>query len=417
MLDDRKSAILRAVVECHIRTAQPVSSAYVAQLGDLAVSPATVRNEMAYLEQEGYLYQPHASAGRVPTDKGYRFFVDSLPGRAALTPTQAELVRHVLCQDARRARRDAGRDQWPAVEADRLRRRRGGAGGTRARTGALSAAGESHGPNGAGRRRAGQRFGGETPARAAQRNLGRPGRTGLGQRSRVPGRRHSGQGGLLPPTGDPAADALAEAAVQALRTPEPDTASGHVFIGGAARMATAFEAVGTIRTVLGILEQQYVLVALLKDVLDRGLTVAIGAEHGLVPLADCSIVVAPYDVDGERAGTVGVLGPTRMHYDQTLAAVAVVSKKLSKALRDAGERRSTRDQGRPGNREAEELQPWLRKTITPSSASAAMPPRTRSSARTESWHASSTRTVTPARPSKPRPRRSVSSSSTGLTRP
>ena len=101
-------------------------------------------------------------------------------------------------------------------------------------------------------------------------------------------------------------------------------------------MATAFEAVGTIRTVLGILEQQYVLVALLKDVLDRGLTVAIGAEHGLVPLADCSVVVAPYDVDGERAGTVGVLGPTRMHYDQALAAVAVVSKKLSRALARGG---------------------------------------------------------------------------------
>ncbi|HXW79847.1 MAG TPA: hypothetical protein VEJ84_10125, partial [Acidimicrobiales bacterium] len=78
-------------------------------------------------------------------------------------------------------------------------------------------------------------------------------------------------------------------------------------------------------------------VALLKDVLDKGLTVAIGAEHGIVPLADCSVVVAPYDVDGERAGTVGVLGPTRMHYDQTLAAVAVVSEKLSRALRDGGE--------------------------------------------------------------------------------
>ena len=116
-----------------------------------------------------------------------------------------------------------------------------------------------------------------------------------------------------------------------------DARLGHVFVGGAARMATAFEAVGTIRTVLGILEQQYVLVALLKDVLDKGLTVAIGAEHGLVPLADCSVVVAPYDVDGERAGTVGVLGPTRMHYDQTLAAVTVVSKRLSKALRDGGE--------------------------------------------------------------------------------
>ena len=97
-------------------------------------------------------------------------------------------------------------------------------------------------------------------------------------------------------------------------------------------MAAAFEAVATIRTVLGILEEQFVLVTLLKDVLDRGLTVAIGAEHGIVPLADCSVVVAPYEVDGERAGTVGVLGPTRMHYDQALAAVAVVSKKLTRAL-------------------------------------------------------------------------------------
>src|SRR5271156_2843735 len=93
MLDDRKSSILRAVVECHIRTAQPVSSAYVAELGELGVSPATVRNEMAVLEQEGYLFQPHASAGRVPTDRGYRFFVDSLPAQAALGPEQSELVR------------------------------------------------------------------------------------------------------------------------------------------------------------------------------------------------------------------------------------------------------------------------------------------------------------------------------------
>ena len=93
MLDDRKAAILRAVVECHIRTAQPVSSAYVAQLGDLSVSPATVRNEMAVLETEGFLFQPHSSAGRVPTDKGYRFFVDSMAGPTPLGPPQAELVR------------------------------------------------------------------------------------------------------------------------------------------------------------------------------------------------------------------------------------------------------------------------------------------------------------------------------------
>jgi heat-inducible transcriptional repressor len=125
--------------------------------------------------------------------------------------------------------------------------------------------------------------------------------------------------------------------VQALLTSEQSPGAGQVWVGGAARMAAAFEAVGTIRTVLGILEEQYVLVTLLKDVLDRGLTVAIGAEHGILPLADCSVVVAPYEVDGERAGTVGVLGPTRMHYDQALAAVAVVSKKLSRALSEGGD--------------------------------------------------------------------------------
>jgi heat-inducible transcriptional repressor len=143
--------------------------------------------------------------------------------------------------------------------------------------------------------------------------------------------------GALTFSGDLAVDALAGAAVQALLSPEQTPGAGQVWVGGAARMAAAFEAVGTIRTVLGILEEQYVLVTLLKDVLDRGLTVAIGAEHGILPLADCSVVVAPYEVDGERAGTVGVLGPTRMHYDQALAAVAVVSKKLSRALSEGGD--------------------------------------------------------------------------------
>jgi heat-inducible transcriptional repressor len=104
-------------------------------------------------------------------------------------------------------------------------------------------------------------------------------------------------------------------------------------------MAEAFDAVATIRQVLDILEQQFVLVTLIRDVLDRGLSVAIGAEHGVQPLAECSIVVAPYQVEGERAGTVGILGPTRMHYDQALAAVAVVSKRLGRTLSEGSEGR------------------------------------------------------------------------------
>jgi heat-inducible transcriptional repressor len=77
-LDPRKATILQAVVVEHIDTAQPVGSSAVAASADLQVSPATVRSEMVTLEREGYLAQPHTSAGRVPTDKGYRFFVDHL---------------------------------------------------------------------------------------------------------------------------------------------------------------------------------------------------------------------------------------------------------------------------------------------------------------------------------------------------
>src|SRR3990170_3134475 len=92
MLDERKAAILRAVVEEYIETAQPVGSGAVAP--QVGTSPATVRTEMSALEQEGYLRQPHTSAGRVPTDKGYRFFVDGLPSAPAqLEAVQAQQVR------------------------------------------------------------------------------------------------------------------------------------------------------------------------------------------------------------------------------------------------------------------------------------------------------------------------------------
>ena len=81
-LDERKAAILRAIVEEHISTAQPVGSQTIARSRGLGVSSATVRNDMTVLEREGYLVQPHTSAGRVPTDRGYRFFVDNFDAPA-----------------------------------------------------------------------------------------------------------------------------------------------------------------------------------------------------------------------------------------------------------------------------------------------------------------------------------------------
>jgi heat-inducible transcriptional repressor len=126
-------------------------------------------------------------------------------------------------------------------------------------------------------------------------------------------------------------DALVANAVGALQGPGAQEAAD-VFVGGASRMAVAFDAVDIVRKVLLTLEQQYVVVGLVRDVLDRGLSVAIGTEHGVEPLAACSVVVAPYVVEGEHVGSVGVLGPTRMNYPQALAAVEIVSEKLGRRL-------------------------------------------------------------------------------------
>src|SRR5262249_39330759 len=91
-LDARKAAILEAVVSQYIGSAQPVGSQHVAHLTGINVSSATVRAEMVALEHDGYLAQPHTSAGRIPTDKGYRFFVDHLAEPGVLGPAQRHKV-------------------------------------------------------------------------------------------------------------------------------------------------------------------------------------------------------------------------------------------------------------------------------------------------------------------------------------
>jgi transcriptional regulator of heat shock response len=92
-LGTRRSTVLRAVVRQYIRTAEPVGSAAIVSRYHIRVSPATVRNDMAVLEDLGYLAQPHTSAGRIPTDTGYRFYVDALPRRTELPSAHARAVR------------------------------------------------------------------------------------------------------------------------------------------------------------------------------------------------------------------------------------------------------------------------------------------------------------------------------------
>ena len=105
-----------------------------------------------------------------------------------------------------------------------------------------------------------------------------------------------------------------------------------MYVDGASHVAEAVQAVEKVRKVLTILEHQLVVVSLVRDVIDRGLSVAIGAETGVEPLSECSLVLAPIDIEGDEAGTIGLLGPTRMNQEQALAAVALVSKRVSKRL-------------------------------------------------------------------------------------
>jgi heat-inducible transcriptional repressor len=113
---------------------------------------------------------------------------------------------------------------------------------------------------------------------------------------------------------------------------DPKQEAEHVFVGGTSRMVNAFDAIEKVREVLSVLERQLVVVSLIRDVLNRGLSVAIGSETGVEPLAECSLVVAPYEVEGQQVGTVGVLGPSRLNYPQALSAVAVVSRRLGDRL-------------------------------------------------------------------------------------
>jgi heat-inducible transcriptional repressor len=133
----------------------------------------------------------------------------------------------------------------------------------------------------------------------------------------------------LPASGDEQVDQICARSLDSLRAGSSDD---HVYLGGTSSVVSAFDAVEVVRDVLEALEQQFIVVSLVKDILDRGMSVAIGLEHGVAPLSACSVVVAPVVVDGEHVGSVGVLGPTRMNYPQALATVDVVSTQLSRRL-------------------------------------------------------------------------------------
>jgi heat-inducible transcriptional repressor len=325
MLDDRKSAILRAVVQQYIETAQPVGSSAVAERTDVRVSSATVRNDMTVLERDGYLVQPHTSAGRIPTEKAYRFFVDGLGGPGEMSPANVRMVREFF-------RSAHGEIEQRLRETSHLLST---VTGTAAMV--VSAPAESV------EVRAVQLvdLSPRTVLAVAVMSDGTVGKRSLdlaedlGADELAAAQRLVNEQLAVPrPAAGPTAalgGALATRALAEVRTAMHDEGD-QVFVDGTARMAGSFDAKETVEAVLGILEQQYVVVSLLKDLVDSGLRVAIGSETGVEPLAECSLVVAPYGEGTDHTGAIAVLGPTRMNYPETVSAVAVVSQRLNRML-------------------------------------------------------------------------------------
>ena len=331
-LGERKSAILRAVVAEYIETAQPVGSGHIAGAQGIDVSSATVRSEMAALEDDGYLAQPHTSAGRVPTDKGYRFFVDQLSGTRALPTPEAQRVRQFfdqahgelenLLQDTSRLL--AGITDYAAVVVD-------GTAETATVRSAQMVGLTDHTAlvvlvlsNGSIEKRAIDWAGGldEELVDAVTRRL----------REALDGISLSAMPRSIASSGRADVDELVAATLAVFAAGHDGESAGRVYVDGASHVAESFQAVEKVRQVLHILEHQLVVVSLVRDVIDRGLSVAIGAETGVEPLSECSLVLAPIDVGGDEAGTIGLLGPTRMNYEQALAAVALVSERVGKRL-------------------------------------------------------------------------------------
>ncbi|HEY4944763.1 MAG TPA: heat-inducible transcriptional repressor HrcA [Candidatus Limnocylindrales bacterium] len=338
-LDHRAQAILRAVIEEYTSSAAPVGSQTLVERYRLQVSSATVRAVLAELEMEGLLFHPHTSAGRVPTDAGYRFYVESLMGEAPISPIEQLMIRHQFGQV------EFATDQWFRLAATTL------ASATRSAGIATPAK-----PRAARIRRfelvpigdrmasliivlnegtlkqtlftldAGTRV--EDIEEAVRRlNASCSGRSAADVAEHL---RWFDQA--------PADDAIfglvrraGDRALRLLREFDADTVE-QLFSDGLLNVMAApeFASSEKLRRVFEALENRSYFAELFDTVtVEGGLRVYIGRENRPEEMADVSLVLAPYGRPGAAVGFVGVLGPTRLRYPQAIGTVRFVSSLMN----------------------------------------------------------------------------------------
>lgn len=342
-LTQRSGRVLTTVVRHYIHTGEPVASVVVARRGALGISAATIRSVLSSLEEQGFVRQPHTSAGRVPTDRGYRFYVDLLleHRRPAGHPGVVEQIRQAasdepsvegLLAGASRAlsqeSHHVGFALAPATEDQRLERLEFvSLGGARvlvvtvAEGGQITQkvvdAGEVLSPNDL--RRAAEYVNREFSGLPIDE-----------VRVAIVARLHEARG--LYDQLMARAFAMAERALTARTGQQALFIDGTSSLFAGASQQHAELSLDTLRALVEMIDEKQRLVRLLTEYLEApGLAIVIGAEHTLPDLKPFSLVAASY-LDGTRGGSVGVIGPTRMQYSRAISVVETAARAVGDAL-------------------------------------------------------------------------------------
>ena len=338
MVEDRRLAVLRAIVEDYVSTEEPVGSKSLVERHSLGVSPATVRNDMAALEDEGYIHQPHTSAGRVPTDKGYRLFVDKLSTLKPMSTAERRAIvslmdgavdlDDVVGRSVRllsQLTRQVAIVQYPTLARSTVRHVEVVAlTSTRLMAILILSTG-----------RVEQRLIelGEAISEDALATL----RTRINRVAA--GERIAEAVGALAALAEEQPGAEGCASTRQVATVLAEAMSDHrsderVVVAGAANLARFGDSFDTaVRPLLEALEEHVVLLKLLGEVSGAdGVTVRIGHEGPYSELAATSVVATGYGPVEHQLGSLGVVGPTRMDYPGSMAAVHAVARYVSRIL-------------------------------------------------------------------------------------
>lgn len=338
MLSERRLQVLRAIVQDYVGTEEPVGSKALTERHNLGVSPATVRNDMAALEDEGYIAQPHTSAGRIPTDKGYRLFVDKLAGVKPMTAPERRAIQNFLdgavdLDDvvARTVRllaqltRQVAVVQYPSLTRSTVRHvELLPLAPARVMLVLITDTG-----------RVEQRMV-DCPAPFGESSL-----ADLRARlnSRVAGRRFTDVPKLvedLPDAFEAEDRGTVSTVLSTLLETLVEENEERLMIGGTANLTRfGHDFPLMIRPVLEALEEQVVLLKLLGEAKDPGVMVRIGHENAHEGLNSTSVVSVGYGSGGEAVAKLGVVGPTRMDYPGTMGAVRAVARYVGQILAES----------------------------------------------------------------------------------